>query len=323
MAEPVLYALGFDGSGGGQQLAGDDITDWLRDDRLAWVHLDADNSGTRQWLQSNLDYLDPTVFEMLLAHDTRPRAEMIDDGLLLILRGVNLNPEARPEDMISVRLWIQKQRIVTLRKRRSKAISDIRAALEQGTGPKNAGDFVVSLTARLLERMTPSLNELKSELETIEDSVYMARQRDITAQLLHIARRAITFRRYLEPQKDAIIELTGAGPAWLDNSQLLSLSESRNTVNRYLEDLNAIKEKAKLLSDQISNILAEKMNRNMYKISIISAIFLPLGFITGLLGVNVAGIPGAEHPLAFGILGLFLVILVAIQIGLMKKSNWF
>lgn len=151
----------------------------------------------------------------------------------------------------------------------------------------------------------------------------MARQRDITAQLLHIARRAITFRRYLEPQKDAIIELTGAGPAWLDNSQLLSLSESRNTVNRYLEDLNAIKEKAKLLSDQISNILAEKMNRNMYKISIISAIFLPLGFITGLLGVNVAGIPGAEHPLAFGILGLLLVILVAIQIGLMKKSNWF
>jgi zinc transporter len=60
----------------------------------------------------------------------------------------------------------------------------------------------------------------------------------------------------------------------------------------------------------------------MYLLSIISAIFLPLGFFTGLLGVNVGGIPGTENPNAFYIFSGFLVVVVILQFIYFRKKKW-
>ena len=60
----------------------------------------------------------------------------------------------------------------------------------------------------------------------------------------------------------------------------------------------------------------------MLLLSIIAAIFLPLGFVTGLLGVNVAGIPGAAYPYAFGIVCLVLLGTGAGLFWYFKKIKW-
>ena len=60
----------------------------------------------------------------------------------------------------------------------------------------------------------------------------------------------------------------------------------------------------------------------MYILSIISVIFLPISFLTGLLGINIAGIPGAENPMAFGLFCGILLIIVSIQLIILKKLRW-
>ena len=60
----------------------------------------------------------------------------------------------------------------------------------------------------------------------------------------------------------------------------------------------------------------------MYIMAIISAIFLPLTFLTGLLGINVGGIPGAENENAFYIFTIILLFVVAFQFYIFKKSKW-
>ena len=66
-----------------------------------------------------------------------------------------------------------------------------------------------------------------------------------------------------------------------------------------------------------------RLNKNMYILSVISAIFLPLGFLTGLLGINVGGIPGAENVDAFWIFSGGLVTLVIGLLSLFKVLKWF
>ena len=65
------------------------------------------------------------------------------------------------------------------------------------------------------------------------------------------------------------------------------------------------------------------MNKNMYVLSVISAIFLPLGFLTGLFGINIGGIPGVEDPNAFWVFSGILVVIVSLQIWIFKKLGWF
>ena len=73
------------------------------------------------------------------------------------------------------------------------------------------------------------------------------------------------------------------------------------------------------LEEMISARLADDMNRKTYLFTIVAVIFLPLGFLTGLLGVNVGGVPGLEEPQAF--VWLILACLT-ISLGMLAFFRW-
>jgi zinc transporter len=78
-------------------------------------------------------------------------------------------------------------------------------------------------------------------------------------------------------------------------------------VLRLGEDLDAIRDRSQVVHDQIMDRRAERMNNQMLVLSVVAAIFLPLGLLTGLLGINVGGIPGTDNPWAFWIVCAALI----------------
>jgi len=318
-----LYASLIDKSAQEQSLTGDAISTALKDDALAWVHLDANDPKTRKWLKTEITYLDNIIIDALLAEETRPRIIEYATGALLILRGVNLNKDAKPEDMISIRLWIDEHRIISIQRRPLKAIKDIQELLAQGKGPKNSGDFIAMLSSRLFERMEPVFLELDENLDNIEERLLDNPDIAERGLITQIRKQAIVFRRYIAPQRDVIGHLRTSDMKWLSDTHKRRLQESYDRVVRYVEDLDTIRERAQIVKDELASILSDRMNKNMYVLSVIAAIFLPLGFLTGLLGINVGGLPGVENPNAFYIFSGILIVIVAMQIWLFKKMKWF
>lgn len=323
MTEHILFSYAFDGKGGGTPLYGDAICQRLKDDALAWVHLDANHPNTRNWLEDNIAYLDPFIIEALLDDATRPRLTQIGDGALIFLRGVNLNENADPEDMVTIRLWIDAHRIISMRRRKLKAAVDIKEKLKKNKGPKDAGEFIGMLAEQLFDRMEPVLGELDDTTDDIEEKILESTDSSLREAIVDVRKQAITFRRYMAPQREAIGQLRMADLSWLSDINRRHLQESYNQVTRYVEDLDAIRERSQIVKDELANILADKLNKNMYVLSVIAAIFLPLGFLTGLLGINVGGIPGAENTDAFAVFCGILAVLVLLQVALFKKFKWF
>jgi len=323
MTDHILLAYGFDGQGGGTALQGAAISEQLRDDRLAWIHMDANHKDTRPWLMREVSYLDPLIIEALLAEETRPRMTQLGEGVLLILRGMNFNENADPEDMVSVRLWIDRHRIISLRKRRLKAVLDIEERLQNGTGPCDAGEFACLLCQRLFERMEPVLADLDESTDVFEARLLEAADAQLREQIVDVRKKAIIFKRYIAPQREAIGQLRMSDIGWLDETSRRHLQEVLNNVTRYVEDLDATRERAQIVKDELTNILADRLNRNMYVLSVIAAIFLPLGFLTGLLGINVGGIPGTDYDYAFWVFSMILMLVVVIQIYVFKRLKWF
>ncbi len=110
---------------------------------------------------------------------------------------------------------------------------------------------------------------------------------------------------------------------WFDPELRLSLRETSDRLIRHLEDFDAIRERAAVSQEELQSRLAEQQNVRMYVLAIVAAIFLPLGFLTGLLGINVGGIPGADNPLAFGIFVTFTVLIVVTQVIFFRMRKWF
>ena len=321
--EHILFAYSFDGKGGGQPLSGGDISTSIKSEHLAWAHLDVNHDATRDWLHAELSYLDPFIVEALLEEETRPRITLIDDGIMVILRGVNLNKNAEPEDMVSIRLWIDEHRIISLRRRKLKAVRDLEAKLKAGKGPKNSGEFMCMLTRAMFERMEPVFTALDELTDDAEEQVSEEPSAELREDIVTIRKRAIMFRRYMAPQRDVIGQMRMSDVSWLNEAHKRHLQENYNIITRYVEDLDAIRERAQIVKDELFTALSDRLNKNMYILSVIAAIFLPLGFLTGLLGINVGGMPGAENPDAFWMFSGGLTVLVLLQVLLFKKLKWF
>jgi zinc transporter len=117
--EPTfLHSCILDGTGGAKFVDASSVAGWTKDQGVLWVHLDVNDDASRLWLAEH-GGLDSTIVESLLADETRPRSYSTDSGLLTVLRGVNTNPGEDPEDMVSVRLWIEPDRIISTRRRRA------------------------------------------------------------------------------------------------------------------------------------------------------------------------------------------------------------
>lgn len=317
----LVFGFALTGEGGGKALDFSEVRKWQPANGPLWVHLDYTAEESKDWL-FNESGIDDFIVESLIEEETRPRSVVHKGGMLIILRGVNMNPGEDPEDMISLRLWIDANRIITMRHRRVMAIEDLRKAVEAGSGPKRPGEFLEELSGRLVARMGNVISDIDDLVDGLEDEMLTTQTRQLRQKISEIRRTAIGMRRYLAPQRDVMAHLYNEKAEWLDEADRLRLRETADHVTRYVEDLDAIRDRAVVTQEELNNNMAEQMNKTMYVLSIVAALFLPLGFLTGLLGINIGGMPGTESNSAFGIFCVFLIVVAALQVWLFKRKKW-
>ncbi len=319
----LITAHLLDGKGGSREIGWDDIRAWQPGDHgnVLWVHLDRNYPDTLDWVR-NESGIDAIIAEALVAHETRPRAVIRPDGVLTILRGVNMNPGAMPEDMVALRIWIERDRIVSIRYRRLLAIQDVREELGKGRGPSSPGEFLATVAERLADRIEPVIGGLASDLDDLDFAVEGSSDDSPRHVLRTLRHRAISLRRYLSPQRDALIRL------YMDTTELLSpadkmvMHEIGDRMIRNVEALEEAREHALVLQDELITRLSERMNKTMYLLTIVAAIMLPLSFITGLLGINVGGIPLAENEYGFAVVFILMIVIGVLEYWLFRKLRW-
>ncbi|MEJ2213150.1 MAG: zinc transporter ZntB [Gammaproteobacteria bacterium] len=318
----LIFAYLLDGEGGGKSLDWQEVNSWSPSMGTLWIHLDYEHHESRHWIKDN-SQLDSLTQQSLLAEETRPRCVSHDQGLLINLRGVNSNPGSEPEDMVSIRLYCDGKRIISTRKRRLLSVQDIGAAIEKGTGPKNAGGLIASLAYRLTARMSDVISALDDTVDAFEEEIIGQPSQSFRSQLVGLRREVIMLRRYLAPQRDALSRLQSENVDWLSAENKLTLREAGDRLIRYIEDLDSSRDRAAVAYEELNSQLSEQMNSRMYVLSVVAALFLPLGFLTGLFGINVGGIPFAEDPYGFIEIILLLVFIVVIQLVLFRYKKWF
>ena len=94
----LIMAYILDGKGGGKKVGWDGIASWKPEQGILWIHLNYSVAGVQEWLNDKSG-LDEVIYDALTEEDSRPRCTPFHEGMLLGLRGVNLNPGADPEDM--------------------------------------------------------------------------------------------------------------------------------------------------------------------------------------------------------------------------------
>ncbi|OYX67317.1 MAG: zinc transporter ZntB [Sphingomonadales bacterium 32-64-17] len=322
---PLLFARVLDGKGAGRAIGWEAAKGWVpqRPGEVIWLHLCRTCEGVTGYLES-LDIPEPTV-ELLVSDRTRPRAFREGNTLVVTLRGINFNPGAEPEDMVSMQMWCDGTRLITLRKEPMQTPREVLAMIDARVeGPKDCGALITELTEAMISRMSHAIIDMNEHIDLLEERDIEDDDTDqVLSRISVIRRNCLGLKRHMGPQHEALETIARQAPPWFEDHDRREISESIDRLRRYLDDLDISKESAVVLQDEIRARALAGSERATYMLTIVAGIFLPLGFLTGLLGVNVGGMPGADSADAFWIVTGLCGAIVAVQLALFWKWRWF
>lgn len=260
--------------------------------------------------------LDAITIDILCAEDTRPRYFEHGQGFVFILRGVNLNPGAEPDDMISLRVYIDDCNLITLYRRELKAISTQRV-----DNTTNSWDCFWQLVGKMADNILEVSSDISDRSIEMEEKVVDAdnlRDFDLRSDLGELRRQIVSMQRYLLPEQKMFVDFA-------KNNQQFSEVVLREVVNKFtktLEDLDYSNNHTIVSHEELTSKMSLSMNKIIYVISIFTMILLPLNVLTSLLGINVAGIPYAESPYAFAVVCSILLLILVFLVYIIKKIRW-
>lgn len=289
--------------------------------RFTWFHLDGRDPHALEWI-SNESGIPPAAVRALTATETRPRTEILDGGAIINLRGLGETSEEDSDPLVSIRIWTTVGQIISVSFRTLDGIDAVREAMSAGrlTDP---GDLISALALQITERLDPDVADLGDQLDDCETTLDPDKAFAMRRAIGRIRSRAIGYRRFVMPQRLALERLAAIECDWLADDDRIHLRDAADRFARMTEELEAVRERSALLHEQLTDLRAERVEARTLILSIVALVFLPLTFLTGLLGMNVEGIPFAREPWAFwGVFAFCVATALLITLWFVRR-RWF
>ncbi len=297
----------------------------LKTRRFIWAHINRTHPKCAKALQQL--QLHRSTILTLTDENTRPRYDILPNGILTTLRGINMNlnsEEGEEEhDLIAIRAFFTPTKLITVGHRTLKAVKDTFDDYNTPDTPllTTPLSIVSAIIQRIAFSMAQLLNKYDEEIDDIEDEALKNFKQDFRQTLIEKRLAILHLRRYIAPQKDVVNNFLTMSDVHQNNDLFQQMKMSYDYYARFTEDLDVMRERLQVLLEEIRNNISETMNRNLYVLSIVTIIFIPASFMTGLFGINLGGMPGADDPSAFWIFSGLIFILCVIEYILLRRMR--
>ncbi len=283
-----------------------------------WINLDGTSQEDLDWLDrgANLDRSNARLLLNTLPHS---RCVHTDAGIFVAL----VRPDgARSDGQQDLNVWLEPRRVITVFRGAGSVVAEVAARVDQGSERGDCLSLLATLTVTLVRPLENDIAELAEEVDDLEDRVLDSDGPELLNTVADARRRALAVRRRLNSMRDILSTLTFKPELFPRDLGLDSLRRAVDYLGHLVGQVDATRDRLILLFDQLSAREQHRINKAMQKLAVVGTVFLPLTFVTGLLGINVAGIPDAHDPMAFWLVCLFLVAIVITAFAIIKWKKW-
>lgn len=316
----VGAVLVFDGEGGMKRYEPSDTLPVVPSRGFKLVIGNSKAPEFKLWLREELGEFNSGL---LTSPTSRARCTVMDDRALVILRVVR--PGAAPHDVGRqfLTVWIEHGRVIIASELNILDFMGLSKLEQLAHAPISPADLIARLALRATDRLEPLIEMLGDRLDEVEETLITHRTEKAQDNLEHLRRTLINFRRLVWPQRDALTTLEIEDLSFFSDRDRLRLRDAAMRTARIGDELQALSERAVLVHEEIIDDRAEQMNRTMLLLAAVTVVFSPLTLISGMLGMNVSGIPLAEYGGAFWIVCGALIALAVGLVWWMRKSRLF
>jgi magnesium transporter/zinc transporter len=317
----VVWAYRFDADGSASLLPRATIPDLSVASGFVWVHLDLVHTRAQAWIAEQ-EELPEAARELFLSHETHQRL----DHSATLAWGLShdlTRDVASKSDVVGALHWIVGERfLLTGRREALQSIRLAAEALNAGERAESPAALFETIMEYVIDDITDAVVRLAEETDSVEDHILLDRLHDGPQRVGTVRRGAVRlhrqlnglhllFRRFTETRSGRAVPEAVKDSA----ARLLQRADGLH------QDVAAIQDRARLLQDEIAARSAGQTNRQLYTLSILTALFLPATFITGLFGINVKGLPWVESDFGAGFVTLTCLAAALLTLVLLRRKG--
>lgn len=318
--DPFLGLIcGFSFAGGKAVPVGwNDMTAAIRrTEATVWLHFRIADRRSQQFIEGCADIPEP-VRAFLLARDARVRLEVLAGGVAGVLPDLRVQDDADSVETGLVRIYCNERMLLSVRPHPVQTMDRLRVAIEHGGEIERGFDLLVMLIRAFDGTFDRMIAALETSLDRVEDLVLASHVEAGGRALGRLRRDLVALRRQISPHRHALGGLLPHLPHWVDADGAAQLRAIQERFNAHHQELEHMQESARLLQDELASRQSEMTNRNLYFLSIATAIFLPMTLVTGIFGMNVAGMPGLRSSAAFWLVMAGLLVTGAVSLIVLR-----
>jgi zinc transporter len=265
---------------------------------VTWLHFRLSDARAERYLAESALF-PPALRRRLEEHDAHTLLEGGGEGLMVVLTDFSFEHAEDTGEAAGLWGYATPRWFVSARTRALHSADALRLAVREGLRAESGFALVAALFELRNEPLHEITTRLADEVNDIEDEILRGDIKEQRQRLGAARRRCAHIRRHFIPDRNALNRLLARPPAWLSPELGERLRSAAEDLSHLLDDANELYERAKLLQEELAARLAEKTGDRLYVLSILSAVLLPMTLVTGVFGMNVAGLPGLAHEGAF------------------------
>jgi zinc transporter len=286
-----------------------------------WLHLNLSDTRATRWLAER-SHLPAAAQTVLLGADPRVHSQPMGGGFACVLGDVHHDFRGDPESVGVLRLYVDAQRMVTARRHPLKSSDLLRRQLGAGTADASSPIQVFEQYVRCLaETFASEVAHLGDETDGLEDRILAGDYHAQGAALGRIRRTLVRLRRLLNADRSALAALLARPLEILTADALVRLRPAVERLDGVAQDLELVQERARLLQEEIAGRVGEETNRNLFWLSIVTTVLLPITLITGVFGMNVGGLPLLTHRHGFWWIMVMIIFAVTAILYFLRRRK--
>ncbi len=286
---------------------------------FVWLHLNLANAGADRWLRAHGDVGD-NFFEALVDGSRSTRIERDGETLFAVMNDVTFDFSFDANDVATLWVAVGRDRVISARRQPLRSIDRLRMAVKNGEHLASSVALLDHLLRDQADELQRIVRQAAQKLDDIEDALLAGRHSSLSAELGGLRRLTVRLHRLLSPEPTALARTLASPPAWISQADLQLLNRANEEFALVLRDIAALQERIKLLQDETTTRVAEENNRSLFTLTMVTVLALPINLIAGLMGMNVGGIPLADHRAGFWItLGTIAVLTGAIARFIVRR----
>ncbi|TXF88677.1 magnesium/cobalt transporter CorA [Neolewinella aurantiaca] len=267
----------------------------------------------------------PLSLEDVLDVNQRPQMEGYKDGILLQLKAFAFEKETRELSIEQVSIYLTDETVITFQEDAGDLFEPVRKRLEMGNGrirSKGPDYLTYALVDNIVDKYFTVLDQIEETLDELEDIIIKDPQIETKSKIHDLRLALLTMRKSTSPTRELAGRLGDTEHRLVSEDTQFYVRDLKDHIIQITDLVETYRDVTNGLYDLYVSEISFRMNSVMQTLTVVSTIFIPLGFLAGIFGMNFVYIPGLDNPYGYYILWGVMGLITGAALMWFRSKKW-